>query len=366
MLHLMARNRHRGLAAALGWGVLMPVVAAIIAAAAAPAAQAAGFPLAIERQLPLAAGAQPSALAIATDGSAAYLAQGDALTAYATATRAPQGVLHLPGRIVALAIAPAGDRAYAALGGGDGRGAGVAVVSLRPLGLLKTLPLSAAPSDLALDPEGASLYVESAAAGRLFAFDAASGRLRASGAVPGRLRQIAANGYGGVFVAVADRDLVAVLDAASLRPTGEFPLPDCARPSGLALDPVGRRLFVACADGGTAVVDTDVGFTFERLAGARAGDARGVYARPTGALGWKGAAFFAGTRATVNAVRMLAFIHYADGGALRLPAAATALAFDAARGELWITLAPAAGDAQAAGSLLVLGPATAAATGVHP
>ncbi len=358
----MISNRHRGPVAALGRGLLMPVVAALIGAAGMAAARAAAFPLAVEWRLPLPATGRPSALGMAPDGSTAYLAQGDALAAYATATRAPQGLLHLPGRIVALVIAPAGDRAYAALAGRDA----VAVISLKPLALLRTLPLPAAPSDLTLDPAGLTLTVASAAAGRLFAFDAADGRRIAAAAVPGRLGQIAANGYGGVFVAVADRGVIAVLDARSLRPTGEFPLPDCARPGGLALDPVGRRLFVACADGGTAVVDTDVGFTFERLAGARAGDARGVYARPTGALGWKGAAFFAGTGATLNAVRMLAFIHYVDGGSLRLPAAATALAYDAARAELWITVAPAAGDPPGSGTLLILGPATAAAAGVHP
>ena len=355
MSPLNSRIRRRGIAAAIGWCTLMPLVAAL----GVRVARAASFPLAILHETPLPAAGRASALAFAPDGTTAYLAQGNSLTVYAATGGAPPGGLRLPGRITALAIAPAGDRAYAAL---VDRNA-VAVISLRPLGLLRMLPLPAAPSDLALDPAGGSLYVASAAAGRLFEFNAASGRPTASAHVAGALGQIAANGYGGVFVAMADQDRVAVLDGRSLALAGEYPLNGCTRPSGLALDPVGRRLFVSCADGGTAVVDTDVGFTFERLSGAPMGGARGVYVRPTGALGWKGAVFFAGAGATLNAVRMLAFIHYADGGALVLPAPATALAFDAAHTRLWVALAPKAGDPQGAGSLLILGPAPAATTG---
>ena len=357
MSHLKLRIRRRGIAAAIGWCTLMPFVAAL----GVRAARAASFPLAILHEAPLPAAGPASALAFAPDGTAAYLAQGNALTVYTAMGGAPSGGLRVPGRITALAIAPAGDRAYAAL---VDRNA-VAVISLRPLGLLRMLPLPAAPSDLALDPAGGSIYVASAAAARLFEFDAASGRLTASARVAGALGQIAANGYGGVFVALADQDRVAVLDAHSLRPTGAYPLNGCARPSGLALDPVGRRLFVGCADGGTAVVDTDVGFTFERLPGAPLAAARAIYVRPTGALGWKGAVFFAGAGATLSAVRMLAFIHYADGGALGLPAPATALAFDAVNTRLWVALAPKAGDPRGVGSLLILGPAPAAASGAR-
>ncbi len=322
----------------LGAGAPVPVVA---------------FPLHVLRRVPVSTPGTPRALAFAPDDRRAYLAVGRAIVVYDSARVAPVARLELPGRVVDLAIAAGGDHAYAALRDP----AAIAVLSLLPLRVLRTWQLPVVPSALLAGAGGHALYVESAAAGRVLRLDAASGRTLGSTHLDGQLQQMAANGYGHLFVAVADRNAVDVLDTHPLRLAGTFPVP-CSVPTGLALDPVGRRLFVSCARGGVAVIDTDIGYTFQQLPAA-AGSARGLFVfHPQGKTGWKGAAFFAGARGVLSAVRMLAFIRYADGGALPLPAGSEVLAFDPARGQLWVALPkPASGAGAAAGTLLILGAA---------
>ncbi len=340
-----------------GRSALRCALFAATAAFACTAAAAAVFPLHVLRQVPITASGTPQALAFASDGALAYLAVGRSLAVYDAATAAAAGVLALPGTAVDLAMAARGDTAYVALQDPDA----VAVVSLRPLRVVRTLRLPVAPSALLVDLDGRYLYVESAAAGRVLQIDAASGRSIGEARLAGRLQQMAQNDYGQLFVAVADRDAVDVLDTQPLRFAGTVPMANCRAPSGAAIDPVGRRLFVSCASG-VAVVDTDIGFTFQQLPAPAGGRTRALFVRsPKGADGWKGAAFFAGENGVLSAVRMLAFIKYADGGHLTLAAGADALAFDAARGQLWLALPKStAGADTASSSLLILGGSAAA------
>jgi len=328
---------------------------------AAEAAHAAAFPLIVRQETPIGRSGNPGGLVVAPDGGLVYLGVGRTVVAYDATSATPTASIAVPGTVADLAIAADGSRAYAALGDANA----VAVLGLKPLRLLDLWRMRTKPSALLLDPTTGSLYVESAAAHRLAEFDVATGRVRARLRLEGRLAQMVANGYGGLFVAVADRDAVDVVDTRTLRLAGTYPVQTCDGPSGLALDPVGRRLFVACTSGGVAVIDTDAGFTFETLPGPP-GAARGLFVRsPTGADGWKGVAFFATSQGTLDAVRMMAFIRYVDGG-LKLPRGGGPMAFDPQRHRLWLaTQSTNGGDAT--GSLLILGAASAApVSGVRP
>jgi len=348
--------------------ILALLTGAVAGTCALPVAavHAAAFPISVRHQWPIGRPGIPGGLIVAPDGGHAYLGVGRAIVAYDAVSLATTASIRLPGTVEDLTIAADGVRAYAALRDVNA----IALLGLDPLRLLGTWRLRYAPSALLLDPTTGSLYVQSAAAHRLSELDATTGRVRAHLRLAGRLQQMAANGYGALFVAVADRDAVDVVDTRTLRLTGAYPVRRCAGPSGLALDPVGRRLFVACRSGGVAVIDTDIGFTFESLPGPP-GASRGVFVRsPTGVDGWKGAAFFATRRGVLHAVRMFAFIRYAGGGRLLLPRGGAAMAFDPRRHRLWLATVPADGSG-ATGSLLILGAAAPArapapATGVRP
>lgn len=314
------------------------VLAAVVTVCAVAArVRADGLPLRVERRLPIAIAGRPTALAIAPDGGLVYLGIGGSLAAFSTNDATPAGTLALGGDAVDLQITPDGRQVYVALGAP----ARVLRVALAPLRLRATWHLPAAPSSMLLDADEGLLFVASAATHRLFALDAATGRMRASIVLADPPGQLVANGYGSLFVAQAARERIDVIDTHTLRLTGSLPLDGCRQPGGLALDPVGRRLFVHCASGTVLVVDTDVGFTFERLPAA-AGSMRGLFVHAP-VPGWKGAALFVSSAGALDAVRMLAFIRYVDGGRRALDMPVAAFAYDAVHRRLWLASAPQGG-----------------------
>ncbi len=82
-----------------------------------------------------------------------------------------------------------------------------------------------------------------------------------------------ADGAGRFYLAGQDRDVIYVLDTKALTVVGEFAAPVCAKPTGIAVDVVGHRLFASCrgsatvkpamvvlnADTGALVFSTEIG-----------------------------------------------------------------------------------------------------------
>jgi hypothetical protein len=67
-----------------------------------------------------------------------------------------------------------------------------------------------------------------------------------------------ADGKGVLYVNLADKNAVAVVDTQSLQVTRLYPLDHCSSPHSLSLDTVNSRLFVGCRDG-LAVLDATNG-----------------------------------------------------------------------------------------------------------
>ena len=158
-----------------------------------------------------------------------------------------------------------------------------------------------------------------------------------------------------------------VIETGKMSRTGAIPLSGCSAPSGLAMDPVGRRLFVGCGNGEALVVDEDMGMTFVRLPIGQAGSLQAVFAfNPLGPGGWKGAAFMAGDASALNAIQMKAFISYVGGGSLPLSGRCTSLAVSPAARQLALALAPrGASAATAAGEGATAAGAARDASGVE-
>jgi hypothetical protein len=69
----------------------------------------------------------------------------------------------------------------------------------------------------------------------------------------------ASDGKGTVYVNLADKGAIAVVDAKSLKVTGTYLVADCKSPHSMSFDPDSERLFVGCRDGSLAVVDAKSG-----------------------------------------------------------------------------------------------------------
>ena len=321
---------------------------ALAAAALAVNVPAAGgtLPFIVAHRIVLTGSSPVGSLAFAPDGKLAYAAAGDTVRSLEVATGTPVDVVKLPGQVVGLAASSdEGGTVYVAVRAP----AQLVFLSMHPLRIRASVPIrGGAPTALLYEPGEHSLYVESGSGHSVTRLDSGNGKTVAVVHLQGDLEQMAGDGRGTVYVANAASDAIDVLATGNMTSLGGIPTPDCHAPTGLDLDPVGRRLFVACSNGTALVIDTDMGFAFEQLPIQKGTGLRTVFAfHPNGPGGWKGGAFIAGDGPELDAIRMNAFISYTGAGALRLPGRATAFAVSPAAGQIWIALAPTDGAVSA-------------------
>jgi regulator of extracellular matrix RemA (YlzA/DUF370 family) len=181
---------------------------------------------------------------------------------------------------------------------------------------------------IAYDPDAKRVFVAEGS-GQLAVISAETGDLISSVTLAGQLQQMAANGYGELFIAADHVDAIHVVSTRTLEFLGDFPVDAGCRPSALALDPYGRRLFVACRNGRLQIIDTDIGFTFERLPIGTGSAGAAFTFQPQGEGGWKGATFVATSDGTLTLVKMSAFVRYSNAGSVALPTGIVSVAYDA-------------------------------------
>lgn len=316
-----------------GWAIWR---VAVLALAVSRVALAGSFPLHVLRKITLPDTAPVRALAFGPAAKRIYAAAGSHVYAYELSGHTA-GSVSLPGTVTGLAVIP-GSVLYATVGSP----ARLVMLGVRPLHVQRSVAFhDGAPSALLYDPIAHALYVESVADKSVTRLDPMTGRPIATVRLRGALRQMAANGRGTLYVANASRNALDVVNAHNMTLSGVIPLAGCRAPTGLAMDTIGRRLFVSCSNARALIVDADLGFTFDRLPVQRATSLRAVFAfHPLGARGWKGGVFIAGNGHWVDAIRMNAFVRYVSGGRLPLAAPCTALALSPAAGELWLALSP--------------------------
>ena len=83
--------------------------------------------------------------------------------------------------------------------------------------------------------------------------DAPSGKVAGTVNFGGNPEAGVSDGNGAVYVNIADRNVVAVVDAKTLSVVKTFPLEFCTSPHSLSYDPVNRRLLVGCRSGDCSV-----------------------------------------------------------------------------------------------------------------
>ena len=207
------------------------------------------------------------------------------------------------------------------------------VTDLKPIASLK-LP-TAGPVSLCFDTESNTVEAVSAG-GSIASVDAKSNKLVKSGQLPTGAGAIACGILHQVYVADPAANVVRVLNHETIADEGDFPITTGHKPSGLVLEPKGRRLFVTCEDGTIEVIDTDAGFPFIEFKGGT-GEAYETFAwLPQGKGQWKAAAFIAQTDGTLSAVRMNAFINYSLAGQYKLSRGIRSIVFDEKTRHLFI------------------------------
>lgn len=99
---------------------------------------------------------------------------------------------------------------------------------------------------------------------KITVLDAASGDKVGEVDLGGDPEAAVSDGKGTIYVNLADKGAIAVVDATTLRVTGTYPIKDCRSPHSMSYDPDSQRLFVGCRDGSLAVVDATSGKIVDR------------------------------------------------------------------------------------------------------
>ncbi len=184
-----------------------------------------------------------------------YVAHGNAVTVVDAATLAIAGQLGGLDGAHGAAPVPALGKVFAD-SGKDGTVIDFDAKSFAPLATIKVVGDADGMIYDAASDQVVVLGGDSGAAGFI---DPRTDQLTATLPLGGSPEGVAVDGGGKMFVALADRDQVAVVDTRARRVLARWDLPGCRDPHGLAMDSASARLFVSCPAGQMAVIDAGNG-----------------------------------------------------------------------------------------------------------
>jgi len=142
----------------------------------------------------------------------------------------------------------------------NGRANTVSIVDLKTLRILQAVATGDNPDAILYEPKRREVYAVNHTGHSVTVFGADTGEVRATIPLPGTGEFAVLDGERGqVFVNVEDTSQLVVIDTATHRVTAGWPLAPGEEPTGLALDPKTRRLFVACGNGRLLMVDAESG-----------------------------------------------------------------------------------------------------------
>ncbi len=231
--------------------LLFPIAVSLFLACAAPLAVAAEPAFRVARQEVLPGGVKWDYLAYDAGSGRLFITRGDHVDVYDTALGRVVGEVAGTAGVHGVALVPGLGKGFASNGGSDT----VTVFDLSSLQVLATLPSGKKPDAIVYDPFTRRVFAANGAAGSLTVIDAVRDEVLATVSVGGKLEFAAVDGKGRLYVNVEDRDALAVVDTVKLSVLARYDLSAvCEEPAGLAIDPVGERLFVGCRNEKMAVV----------------------------------------------------------------------------------------------------------------
>jgi DNA-binding beta-propeller fold protein YncE len=154
-----------------------------------------------------------------------------------------------------IALAPELGRGYTS----NGRDATVTVFDLRTLRQLSRISVGTNPDAIVYEPATRRVFTFNGASHDASVIDAATGVLAHTLPLGGKPEFAVADGQGHIFVNIEDTSELVEIDANGPRIAARWPLAPCEEPTGLAIDVLGRHLFVGCSNRLMAIVDARQG-----------------------------------------------------------------------------------------------------------
>jgi YVTN family beta-propeller protein len=141
-------------------------------------------------------------------------------------------------------------------------GANVVVVFDRTsLATVASIPAGTNPDGIVFEPITKTVWAFNGRSSNASVIDTAERKVVATIPLDGKPEFPVADGKGTVFANIESKNEIVRFDAAAKKITATWPLANCESPSGLAIDPAGRRLFAVCDGGKMAVVEANSGKT---------------------------------------------------------------------------------------------------------
>jgi len=155
----------------------------------------------------------------------------------------------------------------------DGK-AGVAVAfDLKTLKIIKTIPADKDADAIVADAATGHVFVIEGDPGAITVIDPKTNAAVATIKAGEPMEYAVSDNQGALYVAGVEKSDLIRIDTRTNAVLAHWPTPDCARPHGLAMDRVGRRLFMGCVNSVMIVLDADTGQVVAKLPIGRGSDA---------------------------------------------------------------------------------------------
>jgi YVTN family beta-propeller protein len=154
-----------------------------------------------------------------------------------------------------IGIAPGSSRGYT----DDGKAGTVAAFDLRTLKVQSTLSAKPDADGIVFDPASGHIFVIEGDSGTISVIDPKTNTVTATITVGSGLEAGTADGAGKLYVDGADAHDIVEIDTQKNTVAAHWPMPDCVRPHGIAIDAVARRVFSTCANRQMVILDADNG-----------------------------------------------------------------------------------------------------------
>lgn len=189
---------------------------------------------------------------IAVDGDSRrlYVSHGDVIQVLNADSGKVLGQVPAPGAH-GVALAPELQRGFTS----NGKDKSVTVFDTKTLAVIKTVKLEGGTDAILYDPFTKRVFPINE---KITALDAATGEVAGTVDLGGDPEAAVSDGKGMIYVNLADKMAVAVVDPKALTVTKTYPIEHCTSPHSLSLDDATQRLFVGCREG-LAVLDATSG-----------------------------------------------------------------------------------------------------------
>jgi DNA-binding beta-propeller fold protein YncE len=182
-----------------------------------------------------------------------FVSHGTAFNVVDLATEQPIGVIEGMKGVHGIAIVNSVNRGFIS----DGRGKAVVVVDLKTFEKVKTIDLAAEDEDgIIFDPYSGKVFCFCGDSKSVAVIDPQTMSLVKTIDLGGGPEFAVSDGKGLVYNNIEDLSSLKVIDVKTMTVKAEYPLAPCGGPTGIAYDPVHRRLFTGCrTNKGLSVVD---------------------------------------------------------------------------------------------------------------